>query len=511
MTALIPTPSPTRSETLWPVLALALVLLHTLYMCVDAATSGSHWVAMLYDDFFYYMKVAENWVDGHGSTFNRLVPTNGYHPLWMLVLAGAYALLGGGVVLFYVVCAVCVVSAGFTFHLVRKLAQGQGVPPLWASVVGVYITAFSLRHYVTGMEAILCLPLMFWFLNRVMDEEGLRSPAATLGTGLVGAAMVLSRLDAAVLVMVVAAAALLTPAVRQKLTLASVLAAVLGLSPVAIYVATNMAWFGTFMPVSGMAKQLMPVGVPSGAVAEGIWSSTMNFRANVVFWLLALGWATVRWASLSWRQRVLWAGMAFPLVYFTLLSFRSDWWLSDWYLYPVRVAVACGLALLLSSPAWQGLLSRKAVQVLGTLAVAVVLVWGTSWKVNAGQLAVYQTAAALVEFEKTHPGIYAMGDRAGKVGYLMQSPVVQLEGLVMDKDFLAFMKRSAPLDEVLRHYKADYYVGSSHEPFERCFTAVEPYQSGTRSPRVVGEFCEPPMARFTFGGVETLIYKVPRH
>jgi len=497
-----------HTERLMPLLGLALVLLHTLYMCVDAATSGHHWVAMLYDDFFYYMKVAENWVDGHGSTFNRLVPTNGYHPLWMLILAGAYAVLGGGVVLFHVVCAVCLVSAGLTFHLVRKMALAQGVSPLWAGVVGLYITAFSLRHYVTGMEAIVCLPLMFWFLNRVLDEEHFGSLAATLVTGLVGAAMVLSRLDAAVLVMVVAVAALLTPSVRRRLTVASVLGAVVGLSPVAMYVATNVAWFGTFMPVSGMAKQLMPVGLPSAAVAEGIWSGTLNFRANVVFWLVSLAWATLRWARLTWPQRVLWAGMFFPLAYFTLLSFRSDWWLSDWYLYPVRVAVACGLAMWLSSPAWQGLLAHRVVQALGVLAAAVVLVWGTGWKVNSGQLAVYQTAAALAEFEKAHPGIYAMGDRAGKVGYLMQNPVVQLEGLVMDKDYLAFMKRSAPLGEVLRHYRADYYVGSSHEAFGQCFTAVEPYQSGPRSPRIVGEFCQPPVARFNFGGVETLVYKV---
>lgn len=162
----------------------------------------------------------------------------------------------------------------------------------------------------------------------------------------------------------------------------------------------------------------------------------------------------------------------------------------------------------LSSPAWLGLLAHRVVQALGVLAAAVVLVWGTGWKVNSGQLAVYQTAAALAEFEKAHPGIYAMGDRAGKVGYLMQNPVVQLEGLVMDKDYLAFMKRSAPLGEVLRHYRADYYVGSSHEAFGQCFTAVEPYQSGPRSPRIVGEFCQPPVARFNFGGVETLVYKV---
>ncbi len=487
-----------------------MVLLHTLSMCIDAATSGNHWVAMLYDDFFYYMKVAENWVDGRGSTFNGLVPTNGYHPLWMLVLAGAYALLGGGVALLYFVCYVCVVCAGLTFHLVRKLVQAQGVSPLWASVTGIYITAFSLRHYVTGMEAILCLPLMFWFLNRVLDERGFSSPSTTLVTGFVGAAMVLARLDAAVLVMVVAAVALLTPEVRRQLTPASVVAAVVGLSPVALYVASNVAWFDTLMPVSGMAKQLMPPGEPSAAVAAGVWQGTLSFRANVVLWLLVLVWATVRWPSLTWLQRVLWSGMAFPLVYFALLSFRSDWWLSDWYLYPVRVGVACAMALVLSAPVWQGLLSRTVVQALGALAALAVLM-GTSWKVNEGQLAVYQTAAALVEFEKTHPGIYAMGDRAGKVGYLMRSPVVQLEGLVMDKAYLGFMKRSAPLNEVLRHYKADYYVGSSHEPFDRCFTAVEPYQSGDRSPKVVGEFCERPVARFTFGGVETLVYKVSGH
>jgi hypothetical protein len=37
------------------------------------------------DDGFFYPQIARFIVHGQGSTFNGIVPTNGYHPLWMLV------------------------------------------------------------------------------------------------------------------------------------------------------------------------------------------------------------------------------------------------------------------------------------------------------------------------------------------------------------------------------------------------------------------------------------------
>ena len=50
------------------------------------------WVegATLSDDAYYYYIIAENVAAGHGSTFDGLAPTNGYHPLWMLTLAGLF-------------------------------------------------------------------------------------------------------------------------------------------------------------------------------------------------------------------------------------------------------------------------------------------------------------------------------------------------------------------------------------------------------------------------------------
>src|SRR6202789_4600788 len=38
------------------------------------------------DDFYYYLKVAQNVAAGLGSTFNGITRTNGYHPLYFVVL-----------------------------------------------------------------------------------------------------------------------------------------------------------------------------------------------------------------------------------------------------------------------------------------------------------------------------------------------------------------------------------------------------------------------------------------
>jgi hypothetical protein len=44
------------------------------------------------DDAYYYFKVAQNISEGHGSTFDGINRTNGYHPLWMLICIPIFAL-----------------------------------------------------------------------------------------------------------------------------------------------------------------------------------------------------------------------------------------------------------------------------------------------------------------------------------------------------------------------------------------------------------------------------------
>ena len=46
---------------------------------------------LTYDDAFYYFQIGRNIADGAGSTFDGMNVTNGYHPLWMLVVSAVYA------------------------------------------------------------------------------------------------------------------------------------------------------------------------------------------------------------------------------------------------------------------------------------------------------------------------------------------------------------------------------------------------------------------------------------
>src|SRR5512142_1946087 len=63
----------------------------TLYAAFsDAYNLPNRW--FIRDDAYYYFKVAQNITEGRGSTFDGIHPTNGYHPLWMLICIPIFAL-----------------------------------------------------------------------------------------------------------------------------------------------------------------------------------------------------------------------------------------------------------------------------------------------------------------------------------------------------------------------------------------------------------------------------------
>src|SRR5487761_695444 len=61
------------------------------------------------DDSFFYLQVGRNFALGYGSTFNRLMPTNGYHPLWMLLCAAVYRVFPDRIIGLHIIAALVVV------------------------------------------------------------------------------------------------------------------------------------------------------------------------------------------------------------------------------------------------------------------------------------------------------------------------------------------------------------------------------------------------------------------
>ncbi len=101
-----------------------------------------------------------------------------------------------------------------------------------------------------------------------------------------------------------------------------------------------------------------------------------------------------------------------------------------------------------------------------------------------------------------------MGDVAGTPGYLLDQPMIQLEGLVMDESFLKLLRSQTPLVQVLRDYKVDYYIALNPVIHGSCEIASEPARAGAGSPHMLGTFCDPPLDEYNVLGARLAIFDV---
>lgn len=178
--------------------------------------------AITFDDAWYYFEIARNIVDGHGSTFDTLNETNGYHPLWMVVCSIAYVVgLDGmtAVRVLLVVQLACWVGAlaivarlvgaaiggfpGFEGRDDAAEARRRATFTVAAVIVLVGANPYVIKTVVNGLESGLVVLTQAAVLAWVWRHEGrmLRAPARDrwiLGA-LLGLAF-LARTDAVLLI-----------------------------------------------------------------------------------------------------------------------------------------------------------------------------------------------------------------------------------------------------------------------------------------------------------------------
>jgi len=473
------------------------------------------WFIFAEDDCFYYLRVATNIAAGLGSTFNGIVPTNGYHPLWLAILAGVSCVSANPNFMAAFLAAISFTSTVLTYFLARKLLRQAIEAPVLASALAIIVTFYSIPLLNTGMEVILTIPLLLGVVIVFQDDRIWTRTTFSFGFGLLLALAVLSRLDVMIFASLLALQVCLSRSLRAKLRLRPLVFMTLGFSPVLAYLIFNRFEFHTWLPVSGMAKQLK-AAYSISLVPWTIFFKNKSYVLILVAFCLPLSFVPKVRALFTPAQRVLFSSvLLFPWIYIFTLSLLSDWRLWSWYFYSLRIALCVSFCILLSVIPSQRWSRTPIVTVLAVFASIGVI---ATYKRKPIQQVpeIYAAAQEIKSFADSHPGIYAMGDRAGIPGYLMQSPLVQTEGLVMDKDFLMQIKHQVPLGQALAKYNVRYYVASSEQPLHGCFHAEEPAQAGKDSPHMRAEICEQPLATFEVNGLSdnqaehwTYIFKVP--
>ena len=490
----------------WWAVALALVPAATHLARILSA--GRRWQLDLYeDDAYYYLGVARSLAEGDGSTFTGLVPTNGYHPLWTLVLVPLAAVLRDPNAL---VIGVAVLQGALWALAVRealRIGRLLGCWPLAAGALCVYAVLAVLTGHLAfnGMESALLLPLLLLVLR--LGLEAGDEPGDDLRIGVVLALVCLARLDAVVAAAPLALVVLLRPAGTEHAPVGAPDAGRLGRRAVALaappavalatYVAVNLAVFDTPLPVSGRAKGLGAPFTNLEPVRQLLQAGDFVGRP-LWFGSAVLVLAAVAWASGAWRRdarygrvmayaAALLVGEGLLLAY---LVFGTSYRVWPWYHYQVAVLAFCAALVVL----------RAALDRYGPVVVRLCLV-------AAGLFLVVQAAVAFRPEERAYPGsvrgaewvdealpedaVLAMGDRAGIFGFLARRPLLHLEGLMADVDHLRAMEDGTAAER-LAVEGVDYYVryGPPGEEIEvdgrPCLRFDEPLQGdGPKVPIVV--------------------------
>lgn len=182
-------------------IVVAILSLHFVAAMADPYAFPNSWFVR--DDAYYYFKVAQNIAEGHGSTFDGINITNGYHPLWMLICIPVFALAKNDLilplrVLLLVIAVIHAATSVMLYRLVKNhLSQAVAI---LATVFWSFDEYIHSIVYKMGLEtpiAVFSVVLLIYMLAKFEKEWRTEQiPLKRLASfGLLAALAMFSRLD----------------------------------------------------------------------------------------------------------------------------------------------------------------------------------------------------------------------------------------------------------------------------------------------------------------------------
>ena len=358
-------------------LITAVLGMHLYAAFSDAYNFASTWFSR--DAAFYYFKVAQNITEGLGSTFDGINPTNGYHPLWMVICIPIFALARFDLIL--PLRVLVMVMAGFqavTSVLIYRFVKNNlsHAVALLAAVFWAFDPQIHYLVYEFGLETPLAVFAIVLFIYKLsqFEKEWRRKPMSTGRLVLLGSLAVIvmfSRLDLVFLailggiwiifrgkpirfflpldILIVFASMTFSVAMRTGIDSynnsysSSALAAVLLSLPIKIallyffgayqHPRINSVWKTIYKTVLALSISTVVVAILYMLVAR------LGFGKEFPRGAFLLDWGICAILTLALRMAAYWAGSknikANPNTISPLLELRTDWkkWLSEGAVY----------------------------------------------------------------------------------------------------------------------------------------------------------------------------------
>ena len=206
------------------------------------------------DDSFYYFQIARNFAAGRFSTFDGVHLTNGYHPLWAVVLTPVFAVIRDPILAIRVVKMVELAFLSAGALLIMASGRKAGWPALLSLAIPISLIAMQVlyRGMETSIQVLLCAGLLYGLVQLFARHDD-RAPV--LGIGLICCLLPWARLETLTIslgaMLVVTTHAIWIDRGRRGVVLLSW--ALLAISVAGYFIYNNFV-FGSAVPISGSIK-----------------------------------------------------------------------------------------------------------------------------------------------------------------------------------------------------------------------------------------------------------------
>jgi hypothetical protein len=470
----------------------------------DENVRYAHIAWMFCDDVFYYLEVARNILTLGFSTFDGTTLTNGYHPLWMMMIILLGLLTDGfqdGFILSFRVLLIGLnIWTGYLLFILCRRLLGNALLRYALFIYGYYVLT---KCSFTGMECAIAAPLLIQFVLLTLEK---REPSWPL-LGFMGGLAVLARVDLILLVLPYMFLVAIQKRSPYQQWLKNILWACAAFSILVVpYLASNYLIFESWLPLSGVAKQLKNTWYPSAQVLHSIFvPATYAHLTHRLFpfvcVLLGVAACLYRFRDFKFRDVPLGYLAFYPVIYLGMLMLLYARPVEGWYYFPVYISLIVVTHLVQTHFDIHEVLSKGfgVAALCGVLLFLGISIARTVFYMTPESYQWYSSSIALHDFSLKNPGKLAMGDRAGMAAFINDQPLFQLEGIMNDHTFIQHLKNEDDLMAVMKENKVKYYV-AARDVFKEDgrYTAIEPVRADPDSRKMRGILFTEPVLKTHF-------------
>jgi 4-amino-4-deoxy-L-arabinose transferase-like glycosyltransferase len=237
------------------------------------------------DDAYYYLQIARNIAAGHGASFDGETLTNGFHPLWLLLVTPLHWLGDDSERVLHLALSLAALLGTATvllvYAIVRLLTESRGAALIAAAFSALH--PYLIVESVNGLEtalSVFTLALISWIFLRLALRPAQIGPRAAIGLGAAAGVMMLARTDTVFVFGAILLYLLVRGRDADRLRVPLVAGGVATLL-VAPWLIWNLARFGSIVQVSSLAlaeplrEQVLAVhGDDLAAVLQRSWEVT---------------------------------------------------------------------------------------------------------------------------------------------------------------------------------------------------------------------------------------------